>query len=68
MLALKEVYSENLLLLENLMPHASKLRVCCARQLYTAESHVMSLGKLHHTALLSLLDFYIVNKQIFKYR
>ena len=50
------------------MPHASKLRVFCARQLYTAESHVMSLGKLHHTALLSLLDFYIVNKQIVKYR
>ena len=50
------------------MPHASKLRVFCARQLYTAESHVMSLGKLHHTALLSLLDFYIINKQIFKYR
>ena len=30
------------------MPHALRLRVFCVMKLYAAESHAMSLGKLHH--------------------
>ena len=51
MLALKEVIVRKFTFVRESNAWCLKAsRVCCARQLYTAESHVMSLGKLHHTA------------------